>query len=601
MRADLNKLIPELGICNVLKIVVWVFCLMQLCASTAFAFSITDSMEQFTVASVGTGWTSVTFANNYTTPIPVCVGTNASSANWTPVVRLRDVVGGASGGMSIRVQKLASVENDTSSPTVYVGPVHCIIAEAGVHSLPGAGAGVWFQAGKQSVTNTYGSNGAVNGWTGFTADAVSVNTGLDGAYAGSGLSSTLGVVAQIMTYNDPRGQVVHVNDCEGRANLPFQSGFSDGVCIGRHISQLALISGAPNSRLGEDIGYIIFRTGAGAFDYTFNAGAANESTSTFNFSGGLSPDDVQSVSDSPPYSYSTTYTLQGAVATQQAEDGGNGSYVGLYGTSPLSGGFIDLALDEGVTSDRRHTDEYVAWLGFRSVTIPIEVEKVVDISETDDFETLSYTMTLTNSGDAALSASQIVVSDALVQGATGPTVAVTVTPAATNGTSLAAGASWTYTATYDITESNFDDWGAGDLVNTFTATASEGTVATTRTASATTLISLDPKLSVIKTSALLGGGSIPAGGAAVGDVIEYTYTVRNDGNVSMSPVNFSDDHYGLGDPLDFGSCTISQDLQTLNNTVLGSTDFQVQTLAPRDTVVCTATYTVVQADIENLQ
>lgn len=83
--------------------------------------------------------------------------------------------------------------------------------------------------------------------------------------------------------------------------------------------------------------------------------------------------------------------------------------------------------------------------------------------------------------------------------------------------------------------------------------------------------------------------ALSGGDAAVGDY------------VSMSPDNFSDDHRGLGDPLTFGSCTIAQDLLTANNTVLGTTNFQIQPPAPRVTVACTASYTVVQADIENLQ
>ena len=69
----------------------------------------------------------------------------------------------------------------------------------------------------------------------------------------------------------------------------------------------------------------------------------------------------------------------------------------------------------------------------------------------------------------------------------------------------------------------------------------------------------------------------------------------------MTSVKLDDDHLGLGDDLTFGSCTITQDKQTNGNSAVGSVDFQIQTLAPRDTVTCTATYTVVQADIDNLQ
>lgn len=112
------------------------------------------------------------------------------------------------------------------------------------------------------------------------------------------------------------------------------------------------------------------------------------------------------------------------------------------------------------------------------------------------------------------------------------------------------------------------------------------------TASAVTMANVaEPATNGVVTTVTYNGvvRALSGGDAAVGDY------------VSMSPDNFSDDHRGLGDSLTFGSCTITQDLLTANNTVLGTTDFQIQTLAPREKVTCTASYTVVQADIENLQ
>ncbi len=549
---------------------------------------ITDNLEQVVVPAVSGAWKSVSFENSYAQPIPICVGQVGSNANWTPVVRLRNV---SATGMQVRVQKLANAANDTSAPTVAVNAVHCVIADAGDHDLPDGpvSSKIWFQAGKHTVSNTYGSGAAADGWqnAAFDDDIVSASAGLNGAYAGSGLGTKLGVVAQIMTSNDAFGQVVHVNDCESRANNPFQGGFSDGVCIGRHISQLAGEAGAPNARAAEEIGYIIFRTGNG--DFTNTSGA-------FDFSGGVTSDSVRSVDDNPPYSYGTGATLDGAVATQQAEDGGNGSYVGLYGNSPFNGANIDLALDEGVNSDRNHTTEFVAWFGFRKLAFPIDVQKAVDTPDTTGFPTVNYTMTVENT--SPLPILSMTATDVLTQGPT--TLPLTSGPTLTdpnNNGILDVGETWTYVATYKITETNYDA-GGGSLLNTFEVS---GPLLVTQSATATTLIPIDPDLNVTKTALLDGGAPLPAGGASVGDVIEYTYTVRNSGNVAMTSVKLDDDHLGLGDDLTFGSCTITQDKQTNGNSAVGSVDFQIQTLAPRDTVTCTATYTVVQADIDNLQ
>lgn len=580
-----------------------------LMVSPASAFKITDNLELVTVASVGTTFQSVSFLNSYTTPVPVCVGQNLSTSNWTPLVRLRNV---ASGGMDVRVQSLnnvPTVAEPNNTPPVYVGTVYCLIAEAGSHPFPGATdqSKIWIEAGKHSVTNTYGSRVAAQRWNNadFDDDQVSFTAaqtaGLTGAYATAPQNATLnqqwGVLAQVMTYNDPLGQAPHVNDCESRANNPFQGGFSDGVCIGRHIGRLTDQNGAPTSRGGEDIGYLIFRTGSGQF---VSNGVSYE------FSGGLSADNVRSVRDNPPFRSASTngVTLQGAVATQQAEDGGDGSYAALYGTDPLNGGTIDLTLDESVNADRNHTTEFVAFLGFRNLEIPIDVQKSVDLGFTDGFPTLNYTMTLQNTGTVFIDAADINVSDTIVQGTDTLTLLSPglVADAGNNAAGLAANDTWTFTARYRIRENHYVDYGAGTIVNTFSATATVAGITETKTADAETVVSIDPDINVIKTAALDGGLAIPATGVQVGDVIEYTYEVHNRGNVAMTDVTLSDDHLGQGDAnLTFGSCTISEDNVTSGNTTVGTTDFAIEVLAPRDRVECTATYTVTQDNIETLQ
>src|SRR5207237_1349052 len=65
--------------------------------------------------------------------------------------------------------------------------------------------------------------------------------------------------------------------------------------------------------------------------------------------------------------------------------------------------------------------------------------------------------------------------------------------------------------------------------------------------------------------------------SAVGQVITYTYTIKNTGNVTLGPAQFTvtDDHIG-----------------TFNCGPAGTT------LAPGGTVSCTANYTITQADLD---
>lgn len=362
----------------------------------------------------------------------------------------------------------------------------------------------------------------------------------------------------------------------------------------RHIGKLGNEGAAFTTRAAETIGYIIFRTGNG--DFTIG-------TEGFQFSGGISSDSVRATTNRPPYTSSTGVTLQGAVATQQGEDGGDGSYAALYGTTPFNGSNIDLVIDESSNADRNHTTERVAWFGFRSLSVPIDVQKAVDIADTSGFQTITYTMKIKNTGLLPLLDSEIVVSDVLTQGTSVLTLTSPVTRTPAVAVSLAAGDTWTYTAEFQIREVNYD---ASDLslFNTFTATANAYGLITTKSSAATTLLSIVPRLDVVKTAVVQGTNAIPAGGVSLGDVVEYTYAVRNNGNVAMNNVKLADDHLGQGAVnLTFGSCQIlpGDDNVTSGNTSVGTTDFQITTLAPRDIVTCTATYTVTQDNIDNLQ
>jgi hypothetical protein len=84
-------------------------------------------------------------------------------------------------------------------------------------------------------------------------------------------------------------------------------------------------------------------------------------------------------------------------------------------------------------------------------------------------------------------------------------------------------------------------------------------------------------------------------------VIGYTYRVTNSGNVTMTNVTINDAHIGYGTLPVPGNEAIFTDAAPFGNSVDAATNGSWDTLAPGDVIEFTSTYTVVQADIDNLQ
>ncbi|SDW93842.1 DUF7507 domain-containing protein [Litoreibacter albidus] len=210
-----------------------------------------------------------------------------------------------------------------------------------------------------------------------------------------------------------------------------------------------------------------------------------------------------------------------------------------------------------------------------TVNGPIENAKLtVSKSEDDDSgnfglpgTTEGFTISVTNAGNVTLE--NIAVTDTLI----GLNCVVpTLAPGATALTCepVGGGAAVPMTGTYTIQQSDVD---RGSLTNTATAsgTSKKGT-----TASGNAVVELDSpvqtrSLVVAKTSDLVGNFD------TVGQTITYNYAVTNNGNVTLpNAVSVSDDKLStvICDALPAGG------------------------LAPNDVVNCTATYDIVQADID---
>ncbi len=308
-------------------------------ATPAQALYITDTLEILRIPNIGSGWTSVSTQNSYTSPVVVCTYDLPSDSDNEAVVRIRNA---ASSGFQVRIQR------PENSASVTASDVYCLVAEAGNDTLPSPDSRV-FEA--HTVTSN-GTNGQRRGWgVGGANGAENVSTAISGTYPASSHPVVLG---QVMTYNDAEFSAFWSFDCDNRRNVPFQSNVADGICVGKHVGQ---ISGTSGDRNNETLGYMVIAEG----------------TPTGSFGGisyrvDLGGNSIAGIGNSPPYTYALGGHYDFAVATKEAENGGQGGWAVMYGSDPLNGNNIDLGIDEetvqGDTS-RTHMNEEVAYWAFR--------------------------------------------------------------------------------------------------------------------------------------------------------------------------------------------------------------------------------------------
>ncbi len=175
---------------------------------------------------------------------------------------------------------------------------------------------------------------------------------------------------------------------------------------------------------------------------------------------------------------------------------------------------------------------------------------------------VTYTFAVENTGNVTLD--PITVTDPL------PGLSIITCPA----TSLAPGDDTDCTATYTLTQPDID---AGQVDNTATATGTPPTGPNvTDTDDETITLTPDPAITLDKTGSLADTNG--DGVDSAGDVITYTFTVENTGNVTLDPITVTDPLPGLS-----------------------ALTCPATALAPGDDTDCTATYTLTQPDIDNGQ
>ncbi|AKC86671.1 hypothetical protein WQ53_07755 [Pseudoxanthomonas suwonensis] len=189
-------------------------------------------------------------------------------------------------------------------------------------------------------------------------------------------------------------------------------------------------------------------------------------------------------------------------------------------------------------------------------------------------ETITYNFTITNNGNATIQSVTIV--DPLLPGLScgpigplAPGQSVLVGSPAPPADVLCTG------NTYVITQADIDSYGGGsgniDNIAFGTGTSPTGGSASGEASETTPLDPPAPRLHLDKTAS-------PASVSAAGEVVTYSFTVTNAGNVTVAGIEVVDPKAGLG-PI---TCTPAAPFD----------------LAPGASATCSATYTVTQADID---
>jgi uncharacterized repeat protein (TIGR01451 family) len=175
----------------------------------------------------------------------------------------------------------------------------------------------------------------------------------------------------------------------------------------------------------------------------------------------------------------------------------------------------------------------------------------------DANETISYSFTVTNTGNQPLT--NVTVSDPLVTVSGAP---IPLLPGQSNSTN--------FTASYTLTQTDID---AGTFANTATVSGQPPVgLPVSAPGVANTALVRQPALTFVKTGVADFNATAPAGLPNVGDVTTYTLDVTNTGNVTLSNV------------------TVTDPGVTVSGGAIGS-------LAPGATAQATASYTITQANI----
>ena len=214
-------------------------------------------------------------------------------------------------------------------------------------------------------------------------------------------------------------------------------------------------------------------------------------------------------------------------------------------------------------------------------------------------QVIGYSITVANTGNLTLTTP--VLADTFKYGAatrpltSGPTLA----SGDTNGNGrIDVGETWTYSATYAVTQADMD--GTSSFTNVATMTTVQVPAKTSNTV--TTNITRTPALTLVKSGSFAapGNDANSNGKADKNDVVAYSFAVTNSGNVTITNVSINDVFAGAGVPPPTNGELVTNDVAPLGDSTDATPNNSVwTTLAPGDTVTFKGTYTVVQGDMDH--
>lgn len=279
-------------------------------------------LETVTVNNVDSiSWSSVPLTNSYNSMVAICT-TNYQSNTIPQVVRMRNAVGNS---LEIRLQ-------NPSDNTLNGENAHCLVTEEGVWQLPD---------GRKLEAHKYTSalTDHKNSWDGEQQSL---------AYT----YETPVVLGQVMSFNDSRWSVFW-----SRGKNVSTPASSAKLFTGKHVGEDTDVT-----RLDETIGYIVLEAGNGIINgIPYEAAIGEDSVR------GIDP---KSAANRPPYTYAFTQSFTvapaGAIVSQAAMDGKDGSWIQLYGSTPLRTDEMDLFADNDQIRDdeRKHTSEQAGYFLF---------------------------------------------------------------------------------------------------------------------------------------------------------------------------------------------------------------------------------------------
>lgn len=287
-------------------------------ASDTQSFTITVSaavtgpnLSHGTIASVGSGWQTVSLDTSYASMVVVATP-RYNSGSGPGVVRINNV---RNNSFDVRVDNVGSIS--------FSGGVHYVAVEEGVYDTEG----YKLEAVKYSEAQTSRKGS-------WDIDMV----GYQQSY------SSPVVVGQVMSFNDNDWSVFWASS-DSRTSPPSSSQLN----VGKHVGE-----DPDPARASETIGYLVIEaTQSGVID-------------GLPFVAGVGSDSIRGVQDGTyQYNYNAMEYAKTVVLSNAGMDGGDGGWAVLRGTNPLppSGGTISLSIDEDqlYDSERNHTTEQVAY------------------------------------------------------------------------------------------------------------------------------------------------------------------------------------------------------------------------------------------------